>query len=274
MSNHTQGETKISVIVPSYNVQDYLSDALDSVLAQTYGNWECIIVDDGSTDGTSAVAEEYCRKDPRFKLVQEPNKGLPGARNTGLANASGEFILPLDADDRISPEYMELAMDEFSRNPETKLVYCKASLFGAQQGEWHLPEYDYERFITVNCIFCTCFYRRSDAIEIGGYDEDLRMGYEDWDFLLRLLKPQDKVVRLKKILFHYRKHQNGSAINVAVRNEKELLKQIARKNPHIYEPCKDRVIELMRKEQQLKDLTSKRETGKERIRRFFRKIFH
>lgn len=275
MSTLTTGETAVSVIVPSYNVQGYLSDALDSILAQTFSNWECIIINDGSTDGTAAVAQEYCRKDPRFKLVSQPNKGLPGARNTGLDNASGEFILPLDADDRIGPEYMELAMKEFSEHPETRLVYCKASLFGAQTGRWNLPKYSYDRFITTNCIFCTCFYRRSDAMEIGKYDESLRLGYEDWDFLLRLIRPSDRVTCLDKVLFHYRKHKNGSAIDVAVRNEQNLLKYIAGKYPHIYGPYQDRVIELMRRDLQLRDMTAS-DCGTEQVtlKHFFKKLFH
>ena len=91
----------ISIIIPSYNRANLISDTLDSLINQIYQNWECIIVDDGSTDDTLIVVESYCMKDIRFKLLnreREP-KGAPTCRNIGLANANGEFLIFLDSDD-------------------------------------------------------------------------------------------------------------------------------------------------------------------------------
>ena len=263
---------KISVIVPSYNVEAFLAEALDSVLNQTYSDWECIIVDDGSKDGTWKVAAEYCSRDSRFKLVRQENKGLPGARNTGLDNASGEFILPLDADDRIGPEYMAMAMEVFEKQPDTKLIYCKASLFGSVDAPWNLPEYSYDRLIAINHIFCTCFYRRADAMEAGRYDETFRTGYEDWDFLLRLLGPEDKVVRLDKVLFHYRQHSKGSAITEALRKEEALIGRIVAKYPEIYRPHQDKIIQYMRAFNELNDLKNRREQSKRKRKLKFKSL--
>lgn len=265
---------KISVIVPSYNVEKYLAEALDSVAAQTYPDWECIIVDDGSTDGTADVARSYCRKDSRFTLVSQENRGLSGARNAGVANASGEFLLPLDADDRIAPRYMELAMKVFEERPETKLVYGGARLFGDKNEPWKLPEYNYELFLSGNCIYCTSFFRRSDAVAAGLYDETFRSGYEDWDFLLRLLRADSVVFKIPQVMFYYRQHRNGSLLTAAVGNEEQLIKRIVAKYPQIYKPYQDKVALLMRPYMQMEAYKAEKAKKKERgLSAFFKKTF-
>lgn len=100
----------ISVIVPAYNVEGFIREALASVAAQSYADWECIVIDDGSTDGTLAVAEEFAAADPRFRLISHENRG-PGARNTGLDNARGEWICFLDADDMLLPHALRCLID-------------------------------------------------------------------------------------------------------------------------------------------------------------------
>ena len=240
---------KISVIVPAYNAEKYIADTLESVRNGNYGDWECIIVDDGSSDDTKKIAAMFCKIDKRFKLIVQENKGVSAARNRAIEAATGDFILPLDADDIIEPDYMRDALKVFKRKPGTKLVYCKARLFGEQDVSWALPEYDYKRFIATNCIFCSCIFRRSDAIKAGLYDESFRSGYEDWDFLLRLLKPKDKVVRINRELFRSRIHpdyvisNNSRALNC----EESLLNKIAAKYPDIYGPYRENIIKDMRK---------------------------
>lgn len=101
---------EISVIVPCYNLADYLPEALDSIATQTFQDWECIIVNDGSTDSTGEVAARYAASDPRFKFVETPNGGVIKARNLGVKSSTGKYLLFLDADDILMPEYMEKAM--------------------------------------------------------------------------------------------------------------------------------------------------------------------
>ena len=115
----------VSVVIPCYNQAIYLSEALDSLLQQTYQNWEAIVVNDGSPDDTENVALGYVEKDKRIKYLCEENAGPSSARNMGIKYAKGEFILPLDADDLIKPEYIEIAIDTFDKNPSIKLVYCQ-----------------------------------------------------------------------------------------------------------------------------------------------------
>ena len=101
--------TKVSVIVPVYNVETYLDEAVRSVLQQTISDWEMIMVDDGSTDNTGPLCDSYAAADPRIKVIHQENRGLSGARNTGMKYAQGEFLQFLDADDRLYPDALEKA---------------------------------------------------------------------------------------------------------------------------------------------------------------------
>ena len=158
----------VSIIVPCYKQAEYLAETLDSVSAQTYYNWECVIVNDGSPDKTEDVVKKYIAVDDRYKYFWKENEGVAKARNYGIMNSIGEYILPLDADDLIEPTYVEKAVDWFLRNPKTKLVYCCADRFGTEHGYWNLEPYKYEQFIWRNCIFCTAMYRRTDYNQTGG----------------------------------------------------------------------------------------------------------
>ena len=209
-SFHTQHKAEdlnhlVSVIVPCYNQGKYLKDALESVFNQTYQNWECIIVDDGSTDNTKSVSEEWFTKDKRYKYFSKENGGLSSARNYGITNANGIFILPLDADDIIHKDYLLLAIKYFTNYPSTKLVYCKAKRFGLENRNWNLKNYNYETLLVQNIIFCSAVYKTDDYKSITtGYDEQMLNGYEDWDFWIQLLDKNDKVHQLDKVLFYYR----------------------------------------------------------------------
>ena len=100
-------EAKVSVIIPCYNQARFLKDAVDSIISQTHANWECIIINDGSTDNTEEIARQLIGHDDRFIYKKQFNKGLPGARNSGLEISSGEFIQFLDADDALHPQKLE-----------------------------------------------------------------------------------------------------------------------------------------------------------------------
>ncbi|WP_250255590.1 glycosyltransferase family A protein [Chryseobacterium sp. Marseille-Q3244] len=198
-----------SIIVPCYNQEKYLSETLDSVLAQTSQNWECIIVNDGSTDHSEKIIDEYCQKDPRFIKLNQHNQGLSASRNNGIKLAKGTLILPLDGDDRIGTQYLELAEKEFTKNPQPKLVYCKAEFFGAKNEFWDLPEYNYEKLLFLNHIFCSAIFKKEDYLKTSGYDTDMKLGYEDWEFWVQLLRKDDIVVQLDSIQFFYRQREDS-----------------------------------------------------------------
>ncbi|GEP50668.1 glycosyl transferase [Flavobacterium noncentrifugens] len=193
-----------SIVVPCYNQEEYLQECLESVISQSFSDWECLVVDDGSTDLSVEIAAKYSAKDSRIIYFHQQNAGLSAARNAGIRRASGTYILPLDGDDKIGAEYLELALKVFQSNPETKLVYCKAWLFGEVDQYWALPEYDYLKLLFQNCIFCSSIYRKEDFIKTKGYDENMKIGYEDWDFLIQLLNKEDRVFQIDSIQFFYR----------------------------------------------------------------------
>ncbi|MCF6294157.1 MAG: glycosyltransferase family 2 protein [Flavobacteriaceae bacterium] len=221
----------VSVIVPCYNQAEYLSEALETVLEQTFTNWECIIVDDGSPDNTHDIAVEWLQKDSRFKYIKKENGGLSSARNTGIETARGEFILPLDADDKISPNYLGLSINEFQKDQELKIVYCKAEKFGAESGLWRLPHFSLQGLAKSNMIFCSAVFRKRDWELVGGYDSKMIYGLEDWEFWVAILKLGGNVKRLDVIGFYYRIKKDSMAKSMS---ENEIL--ISRKfiaNKHL-----------------------------------------
>lgn len=194
----------ISVVIPCYNQAEFLPETLDSLIAQDYGGWEGIIVNDGSLDNTEEVALAYLKKDHRLRYIKKENGGLSSARNCGVEHALGEFILPLDSDDIIKPEYLSKAIEAFEREPRLKLVYCLGYCFGVVAELWDLVYKDYSSLLLQNSIFCSAIYRKKDWLQIGGYDEGMKKGFEDWEFFIRLLDDDSLVYQIPTPLFYYR----------------------------------------------------------------------
>ena len=118
---------KVSVIVPSYNLGMYLGETLKSVKDQSFTDWECIVVDNGSTDNSVSVAQSFAEADARYLVKKLPlNEGVAAARNRGMALAKGQYLLFLDADDLIAPGYMQAAVEALDADPSLNLVYGKA----------------------------------------------------------------------------------------------------------------------------------------------------
>jgi len=194
---------KISVIIPCYNQGQFLDEAVDSVLSQTFQDFEIIVVNDGSTDPlTNELLADY-RKD-KVRVLTTANQGLAAARNNGISQASGTYILPLDADDRIGPHYLEKAVVKLESDPAVGIVYCQARLFGAVETEWNLPEYSLAEMLQDNIIFCTAMFRRRDWERVGGYDPGMIYGWEDYDFWLSLIEKGRRVHQIPEPLFYYR----------------------------------------------------------------------
>lgn len=114
----------LSILVPVYNPGEYLVRCLNSVLTQTFPGWECILIDDGSSDGSGAVCDDYAQKDSRFRVIHQKNSGASAARNEGIRSARGEYILMLDADDALSPIALEVLVDSQRQHPDDFLFFC------------------------------------------------------------------------------------------------------------------------------------------------------
>lgn len=194
---------RVSIVMPCYNAGDFILEAVDSALAQTYTDLEVVIVDDGSTDPrTLQILDEATW--PRTRIIRQDNAGPAAARNRAVAAAVGEFILPLDADDRIDATYVEKAISVLNSRADVGVVYCRAMKFGAEQGPWCLPTYNLRELVIDNVIFVTAMYRRADWEMVGGYSEVLRNGVEDYDFWVKIVALGREVVQLDDFLFHYR----------------------------------------------------------------------
>ncbi|MBR2352675.1 MAG: glycosyltransferase family 2 protein [Alistipes sp.] len=212
----------VSIIIPSYRQAAYIAETLDSVLAQTYASWEALIIDDGSPDNTDEIVAPYLERDSRIKYLKKANGGVSAARNYGLHHAQGEYILPLDADDVIAPRYLELAVKAFEEVPERRLIYCYARFFGARTDEFKVRYKGYRRMLLDNSIFCSAVYRRSDALAIGGYDETLHLGFEDWDFNIRFLDEESLVYQIPEELFFYRIKPSSRNADIFTENRVDM----------------------------------------------------
>lgn len=224
---------KVSVVIPCFNQAHFIDDAIQSVLAQTYQDFEIIIVNDGSTDPqTDSILESYAG--PRIKVVHTLNEGLASARNTGINQGTGIYILPLDADDKISNSYMENAVAILDANPNMGIVYCQAELFGEKNGEWDLPAYSFPEILLGNVIFCSGFYRRSDWHQVNGYNPNMKYGLADFDFWLSLIELGREVYQIPERLFMYR--QRSGSMNKSTTREQlvYLYTQLYRNHAALY----------------------------------------
>ena len=196
---------KVSIVIPCYNHGKFVDEAVQSCLNQTYKNIEIIIVNDGSTDEfTNSLLNNYQKE--KTKVITTHNQGLAMARNTAIAVASGEYILPLDADDKIAPTYIEKAVEILNKKDNIGIVYCNAEFFGREVGNWDLPEYKFPDILNKNCIFCSALFRKSDWEAVGGYKKEMVYGWEDYEFWLSLIEKGRKVYKIPEVLFFYRRH--------------------------------------------------------------------
>ena len=190
------------------NSDVFVDETVASVLDQSYKDFEIIIVNDGSTDAfTNNLLADYSQ--PRTSVIRTENQGLASARNNGIEACSGDYILPLDADDKIGPEYLKEAVGILSTSPEVGIVYCRALLFGAVETEWKIPEYSLQGMLIDNLIFCSALFRKTDWEKVGGYDPGMIYGWEDYDFWLSLIEVGREVYRLDDTHFHYRVASNS-----------------------------------------------------------------
>lgn len=189
----------VSVILPVYNGESFVGQAIESALSQTWRNLEIIVVDDGSTDQTLSVLEVYAARDPRVRITRQPNGGVARARNRGLAEARGEFIAPLDADDLWEPTKIEQQVRRMiEAGAQTGLVYCwwvwidETGTVLDRSPRWRVEGDVVETLLQVNCTgnASVPLYRRRCIEQAGGYDETLEeqnaRGCEDWDIALKV----------------------------------------------------------------------------------------
>ena len=207
----------ISVVIPAYNAELFLDETLESVLSQTYENWECIIVNDGSTDSTESVAKKWCEKDSRFRLTNKENGGLSSARNWGIKESKAEYIAFLDADDILTPDSLEVRINVLiEQNVDlvaTKLQHFtdklpKVSKNNARQDVLYYAKEGLTQLMAFNKVTpSTVLCKQSVMDEVGGFTWHKKA--EDLHCWLKVLFAGYKIYRIDETLLLYRLVENS-----------------------------------------------------------------
>ena len=222
----------VSVVIPCFNQGVFLSESIASVQAQSLCDFEIIVVDDGSTDAATARALEDVS--PCVRVIRTENHGLAAARNSGIREARGKYILPLDADDKLGSTYLEKAAGILETDPRIGIVYCHAEFFGATRGRWELPPYSFPKILISPQIFATSMFRKSAWERAGGFSPEMRLGWEDYDFWLTLIENGAGVHCIPEVLFYYRSHK-GSMISRLTREDYVgMYVQLFRRHERLY----------------------------------------
>ncbi len=232
-----QTQPLVSIVLPTYNGARYLREAIESCLAQTYGNWELIVVDDCSQDATPHIIAEYMEPDPRIRSIRhESNKKLPRALNTGHAAARGEYLTWTSDDNRLLPSAIEELTGYLEQHPEIGLVYADAQLIdeaGCRVREY--PSHPASNLAYMNAVGPCFLYRRAVYQTVGSYNPGLFLA-EDYDYWLRIYR-RFEIARLPRTLYEYRWH-GQSLTNTAPGNAVWAgVEQTLRTNlPHLTRP--------------------------------------
>jgi glycosyltransferase involved in cell wall biosynthesis len=225
----------ISVIIPSYNYGKYLREAVESVIGQTYQNYEIIIINDGSTDNTKEVAESLIAKYPNFaiRLIHQKNSGQPAiSRNRGIFEANGEYILCLDADDMLQPTMLEKCLNVLERDRNIAIAYTDRQDFDGVDQIVQAKNYDFSQLKYANHISYCALFRKEVWDKIGGYRTNIK-GCEDWDFWVAAGAKGYFGRRIPEPLFKYRRHDTG-VFQEVLENYDRKFAQVILNNQEVY----------------------------------------
>ena len=223
---------RVSIIMPCFNQGQYVEEAIASVSNQTVKDIEIILIEDCSTDG---FTRDYIRQKtfPRTKkILNDYNLGVCESRNTAIQAARGLFILPLDADDKIAPDFISSALDVIEGGM-ADVIYSKVQLFGDKGEPYKLKEFSLTRMLRGNVVVNTALYRKAAWAHVGGYSSAMTTGVEDWDFWLSLIEHGQRFYRINRTLFYYRQH-GPSRTTLASEQDETLRKTIFSRHKNLY----------------------------------------
>jgi glycosyltransferase involved in cell wall biosynthesis len=217
----------ISIVMPVYNGERFLPEAIDSVLSQSYQDFEFVIVDDGSSDGTAEILRKYAASDSRISVIHQENRGVPASVNRAMNCCRHEWIARIDADDRMLPNRLERQLEFIRENPEISLA-CSYSYLINPQGkrigtsenkvdvEAGRKNLDPRRFVEI--VHSTVMMRRKDVLELGGYREDLLYG-DDRELWGRMVTSGKILKCQNEVLMEYRLHTGALTVREVFGNE-------------------------------------------------------
>lgn len=215
----------VSIVLPSYNGARYIEESIDSVLRQTFPDWELILVNDGSTDRTRDIMEAYAAKDGRIRVIHnDPNQRLPRSLNIGFRQARGKYLTWTSDDNRYLPRAIEVMVQALDADPAAPMVSAEMECIdesGAVTGGY--PVYE-DHLIWAEDLVGACFmYRREALVKVGEYDP-AKVYVEDYDYWLRLRVAMGEIKRVPDLLYQYRRH--GESLTAT--KVKEIRRQNAR----------------------------------------------
>jgi glycosyltransferase involved in cell wall biosynthesis len=264
--NESPNVPLVSVVIPAWNAATTLAEALDSVRAQTFQNFEAIIVDDGSTDDTFAIASRFCEMDSRFILIRQTHAGVSTARNNAIQKSRGQFIAFLDADDVWSPQKLSRQLELFSQNPKVNAVFANFYIWDGRRDlhVWHspdkpMPKGDVGKRLIFNISYVcaasmsVALLRRELFQRAGFFDSELAIG-EDWDLFLRMAECGLWICVTREPLARYRRWEGNvtnQKLKVAESDVRVLEKNLrATKRPEL-RPLYERSLAFKRAQLEL-----------------------
>lgn len=201
---------RVSIILPTYNGKKYIRESIDSILKQSFTDWELIVVDDCSTDGTAEILKEYASEDKRISVVHnEINQKLPRSLNIGFSRARGKYLTWTSDDNRYLPDALKVMVEYLDKNAEAMIVRSNYLFIDAQGcivGK--STKYSDHSMYAFNCFGACFLYKREIPAQIGGYNVDA-FGVEDYDYWLRILEKFGKIASLDEELYEYRRHEGS-----------------------------------------------------------------
>ncbi|MDC0834410.1 glycosyltransferase [Geitlerinema sp. CS-897] len=215
----------VSVVIPCYNQGEYILEAIASVQSCQEPVYEILIINDASTDSRTLKVLDYL-KQRGFRVIDHPeNRGLAEARNTGFRLARGRYVLPLDADNKIKPNYITQAIALGDRDPQLGVVYGDCEYIGDKTGVWKIPDFDINLLAVGNYIDACAVVRKTLWEDCGGYDSDIpeKMGYEDWDLWLSAAERGWKFHHIPEVLFEYRFRRDSMVSRCNIPDNRQRL---------------------------------------------------
>ncbi|MCS6772190.1 MAG: glycosyltransferase family 2 protein [Kiritimatiellae bacterium] len=225
---------KISIIIPAYNAERYLAEALESALSQTLPPTEIIVLDDGSQDGTGEVARSF---PPPVRYVRFEHRGLPAVRNAGFAMSVGDYVVNLDADDRLDPKFLEKTFALLSQQADPQIAYCytQCRFFGSIDRVTRFPQFDTTLLPIRNFVPATTLLRGEIARRFR-YREKL-LYHEDYDYYMQMLAAGYRGVLLDEPLLLYRQHDANRTLHTKTwLAHVRFVEYLIRTYPSLYPP--------------------------------------
>src|SRR3990167_9491366 len=224
---------KITIVIPAYNQAEYLDECIGSILAQTHKPHQIIVVNDGSQDDTRYIAKSY-----PVKYIEQVNKGLASARNTGLMNMTWDWFYPLDADDKMLENCLKVVSDTITNNPDADIIAPSFKCFGKYQDEIilmpnpKLKDFKFVNGVPQNRIGYFSAIKKEVLLAVGGYSPKMTFGWEDLHLTINLLSRSKKIVTIPEVLILYRTKEH-SMIHEANAHATELKNQIFKDFPSL-----------------------------------------